>query len=358
MRLALASVAGIALTAIASAQSTAYFPAAANNLEGQTSDGYSALSLGVCRVQRMFEKEELAHIPNNSALKKLGFRQDGQYRVASPGYSLQLEMFMTSTPRTASTLSATFASNYPTGGTPTTVFSKKIFALPNLAIPTNTLPAPSANTVFIPLDAPYTLSTNDNFLVEYKIYANNNANQQFAYYLDVKTHHTTNTPYGAGCTTSTNKTPKLAGTDVSLGQYWTVNLSDGTPTAPSALLVGLSKTSWNGQPLPFDLGVFGATGCKLHTDIVITLPKITGGTGAASYSIPTPGSLAYNNVSLFVQSAIYDPFANNFGIVTSAALEGTFGFPARSHLVIAQNNVSATTGYVQNNYGLVQSFEY
>jgi hypothetical protein len=57
--------------------------------------------------------------------------------------------------------------------------------------------------------------------------------------------------------------------------------------APGAVrrLLGASNASWQGLPLPFDLGVIGMPGCLLHVGMDLTFP-LSAPTGSTTWSGP------------------------------------------------------------------------
>jgi hypothetical protein len=58
-----------------------------------------------------------------------------------------------------------------------------------------------------------------------------------------------------------------------------IHLSGAPPAAPAFLLLGLSRTSWAGTPLPLRLDPFGFGGCELYTSIDALVPATTGTVG-------------------------------------------------------------------------------
>ena len=349
--LGLAAASAVALPA----QNTATFPAWSATRDGSTSENNLPLANGVSRVMMVYDKAELT-VPANSSITKLGYRQDAQNKVASTGYSVQLETLMGESTKDYSTVGANFANNYT--GTPVTVFTKKIFVLPNMAAPTATGTNPSTTFLSLPLDTPYLYTKTNNLVVEHKVYANNNGNAAFTYYLDVDPFRTVTSSYGAGCVNSSSKTGNVASNVVGLGGYWQLSITNTTPVAPTAVFIGVSNQVWKGLTLPFDLAPLGAPSCKMLTDMVLTLGGNSNSSGSYSTGFYTPADTKLNNATLYVQAASYDPFANDLGIVTSNGAAVTFGFPARMSTVQASGNVAATTGSVTAQYGLVSTFAY
>ena len=91
-----------------------------------------------------------------------------------------------------------------------------------------------------------------------------------------------------------------------------------------ALLLGTSNTSWNGNPLPFDLSSIGMNGCSLRTSSEVSLPLATGA-GAPSLTLAIPLDLALRGVKFYAQYANADAGANLLGVVVTNGLQGLVG---------------------------------
>lgn len=98
-------------------------------------------------------------------------------------------------------------------------------------------------------------------------------------------------PLGAACAGTTSRAPRLGFADRGASGAL-VHLSEAPPGASAALLLGVSDTSWAGQPLPWSLDNFGLPGCSLQTSVEATVPTVTGiqGTsfGYAGFTVPLP----------------------------------------------------------------------
>ncbi|MBK8979781.1 MAG: hypothetical protein IPM29_28115 [Planctomycetes bacterium] len=80
-----------------------------------------------------------------------------------------------------------------------------------------------------------------------------------------------------------------------------VELRSVEPGRPAALLVGITATSWQGMPLPIDLGVFGfCAGSPLEVAPLIALPASTG-VGAADEPLPIPAEPTLAGLHLYFQ---------------------------------------------------------
>jgi hypothetical protein len=107
--------------------------------------------------------------------------------------------------------------------------------------------------------------------------------------------------FGAGCGGAA-ALPKLAierlpwaGDDLAVG---VTGLPSGSP---ASLLVGASRTNWNGVPLPFDLGAIGLPGCLLWVSVDAVAP-VKGTPGSAHWSAPIPNDPRLYGVDVFVQA--------------------------------------------------------
>jgi hypothetical protein len=94
-------------------------------------------------------------------------------------------------------------------------------------------------------------------------------------------------------------------------------------------VLGTSNQSYGGIPLPFDLGVVGAPGCQLWTNLVAmqvavaTTGAATPGGGSASTPWPIPNDPTLRGGSLYFTNIVLDAAANAGGMTTSAGLKVT-----------------------------------
>lgn len=71
--------------------------------------------------------------------------------------------------------------------------------------------------------------------------------------------------FGVGGPANGQTLPEIGvGGSLSPGQTFTINVRGVVPNAFSVLLIGLSDDFWNGQALPFDLGIVGLPGQQLY----------------------------------------------------------------------------------------------
>jgi hypothetical protein len=91
-----------------------------------------------------------------------------------------------------------------------------------------------------------------------------------------------------------------------------------------ALVLGVSRTSWNGVRLPLDLGAIGMPGCNLFTspDVALPLANIAGSARLRTRICDCP---ALRGVPWFQQVFAADPAANPLGVVASNGAEARIG---------------------------------
>lgn len=110
--------------------------------------------------------------------------------------------------------------------------------------------------------------------------------------------------YGSACQGALAKEPRIGMRNL-FAQGVRLHLSDAEPGSPAALLVGLSRTSIGGAPLPYSLNPLGFSGCQLFTSIDAWVPVLAGTTGTsrgyAFFDIPNPLATGTPWVTLYGQ---------------------------------------------------------
>ena len=133
------------------------------------------------------------------------------------------------------------------------------------------------------------------------------------------------TPSGSGCP-GTSGVPALQPASGSLpivGSTFVLELL-GVPGSGAAISIGFSNQQWNGNPLPWDLGTIGMTGCTLHVspDFVSFAPVVA---GRATLSWQVPNAPGLIGTRFFDQGFALDPAANPLGAIVSNAGAGIVG---------------------------------
>ncbi len=122
--------------------------------------------------------------------------------------------------------------------------------------------------------------------------------------------------FGSGCAGSGGAIPAITtsgGTPTSAGNpNFRVQVGNALGGTIALLVAGLSNTSWNGNPLPLNLGGIGVPACSLFVSPDFFFGRLTSGTGAAdgiaTVSLPVPANPALAGGALYLQWYVYDPF--------------------------------------------------
>ncbi len=130
-------------------------------------------------------------------------------------------------------------------------------------------------------------------------------------------------PFGAGCLGSNGLALATVATNLPwLGGSFRAVVEGAAPGSIPFLVFGGSDQMWNGVPLPFDFGLFGATGCIAWN--ALRVPFSLQGM-PPGYELSVPGQVSLVGSEWFVQGVAIDIAANPFGIVTGNALRLTVG---------------------------------
>lgn len=131
------------------------------------------------------------------------------------------------------------------------------------------------------------------------------------------------TVFGSSCA-GINGAPSLTvveGRGPWLGEDAKLVLTD-LPTAlfaPAFGIVGTTRGSWAGTPIPFELGRLGAPGCVLQVAVLdaLLLPRSSG--RAATWRIHIPDQPALVGTAFGIQGLAFDLLANPLGVVLTNA---------------------------------------
>ncbi|MFO1077321.1 MAG: hypothetical protein U1E73_06295 [Planctomycetota bacterium] len=126
--------------------------------------------------------------------------------------------------------------------------------------------------------------------------------------------------YGHGCPGSNGLEPRIGWRGMPIqGQSYDITLRDGDPQPGIAFLViGVSDAAGPFGPLPFDLGVLGATGCSEFSSVEASVLALLQN-GAGTYTLNVPVTPAAVGAHFFAQWAVGSQ-ANTFGFVVSDAV--------------------------------------
>jgi hypothetical protein len=118
--------------------------------------------------------------------------------------------------------------------------------------------------------------------------------------------------FGTGCGSPIG-TPQLALSglpDLGAVVNATVTVTDPQANLFGVLMVGGSESSWNGTPLPIDLGLVGIPGCLLRVSPDLQFSMSTN-FGSATMPLPIPNQAPFLGASFSMQHFALDPLASN-----------------------------------------------
>jgi hypothetical protein len=133
---------------------------------------------------------------------------------------------------------------------------------------------------------------------------------------------------GTGCPDTAGLTPTLSVPSAELpviGSTFTIDCSNLTQGRPTFGNIGFTTSIPGGLSAPLDLGVFGAPGCTLFSDIAVLYPLAVQAPGQARYSLRIPPQADLEGLTFYQQVLVLDAQANALGLYSSNALTGRFG---------------------------------
>ncbi|MEM7204835.1 MAG: kelch repeat-containing protein [Planctomycetota bacterium] len=128
--------------------------------------------------------------------------------------------------------------------------------------------------------------------------------------------------FGTGCAGTSAPALDTSGTRPWLATDFDLTLTGLAPTAPAAVLVGVSRTTWRGLPLPLDLGAL-AVGCSILVSPDLVVPTTNVG-GVALLTLPIPRNPVFTGSRFYAQGLCADR-VTALGLVLSNGLAATVG---------------------------------
>ncbi len=128
--------------------------------------------------------------------------------------------------------------------------------------------------------------------------------------------------YGKGCKGTNGKTPEMVfgGLPYQGNQSYQIRMKNGKPSSLARLVIGFSKTTWAGKPLPRDLVFLGAGGCNLLASVDLMLTVGTDQKGEINLPQKVPVDSKIVGATVYLQCVVADK-ANAAGLVTSNAMQ-------------------------------------
>lgn len=290
------------------------------------------------RYQQVFTASQL---PGVFTMGAVALRWDNQNMLQLPEALVDFEISVGYTTKTPTTLGTDFAANFDVAP-PVNVLPRTLVTIPAQNNPPATNPTEFQVVFPWPVTFPWAPQPGQNLLVEFV--QRGSSVPGWVYVFDCGHNSETARLYGSDTATTgsldgfaygymmqflevTNTAvPVLANSDFpQIGGQFNVKLSQAKPSTFALLEHGVSNTTWNGGPLPVDLGMLGAPGCDLLTSADILLVRTVNAQGKASYSYTVPLSLSLQGVHIYNQYAVWDPTANAFGFAFSNGGDGVIG---------------------------------
>jgi hypothetical protein len=264
-----------------------------------------------------------------------------------PGATIDVELFMATSPNDASAASSTFANNVT--GSEVNVFTRKRVLLPSL-------PDHRWAVAPFPFDNPFALLPT-HMSWRAVVHGNLSGNTQLIYFLNAYSATLASTHNGIGCRAGNGtgfSAHYVSGGGVGLTAEYIGDSFVVSGGLPAILTMGTSNRSFHGIPLPFDLTPAGAPGCGLYNNWVALFVGATaaGPNGRATFPVPIPDDPALANTTHYSQFLFLSPAANALGVFTSQGKANAFGPAVGITSIHAIGNPGATSGILAPQSGV------
>lgn len=333
----------LCLSAALMAQNSVIFPSDHTNIaNGESSINWFPFSHAApFRAQIVYEDWDLGIAPG-TPITRIGFRQDGT--VTSASHEVMLEVSMGVSNGTSETLCSSFASNF--AGPPTVVRPQSLFVVPAL---TGTEPI-----AWIDLPAPHYVYQGGDLLVEFCVASNDNGNAAWDYRLDMANYVSTVTAGVPGCLHTGGQRPTLQSSPGRVGGNWDIELSNAPVNVPIAIFISPGQQ----MVAPYGLGTLALDpSCmgQLPQNDFISFGGVSDVNGGASWSVPIPNWLIFNDAYMTSQVVACDMFSTG-QLVVSNADEVQFGIDPASTILIGMGSTNLVFGDLYPHYGVVTLF--
>jgi len=344
-----ASLSLLAFATVAAAQTPAYISpvAAASGL------GNSNNNIPFSWMPTAYQQVHSLESFNNQAaatITQMRLRMGSGFTNFS-GNSIDVELWMGDCPNSAETASGVFASNV--------VFGTEVNVLPRQMVSLPTVPNNDWAVAPFPFSSPYSFTGQTHVSWRAIVWGNGNNNQLFTYPLDAWWHLGTSVNNGpsSGCQSATGTAAATHNASI-FGPGRTSTFRGNSYVVagglPAVLSIGASATSWFGVPLPFDLTVFGGTGCFVRNSVDLTQVGATtpGQNGAVSLTMTLPNNPFLTGATFYSQYLFLEGTANPLGIFTTNGLTNVVGRHHHLTRIYASGNPTASSGTLDISFGM------
>ncbi len=334
------------------AQQTKVVPTSATSAWGGFSS-HMPFTWDVSHIQQVWNGPDVAQ--GAAVLKSVNFRRDsaGRQVVAYPTIKIaKTTVSLGHTKVSPLTMSTTFTANITS--TMTVLVNNTSYTLPAQAVPGKGI---SPFNVKYPISTPYIYNPANGHLIMDWVTGSGQANNKQLYQLDA----VQSTQGGGGAVRAFGTWGKFAGGDtvgwradatkLKPGGAVDITLAGFKQGYTSKMFFGVSDKTYNGTPLPYDLGNIGAPGNFLYTGLNILLPfklnETSPGSGifVGAVNIPLPNNSKLIGAKGFVQTYYADAKANAAGLVSSNAMELNIGGASPVTQVLGQSDTTSATGF-------------
>jgi hypothetical protein len=130
--------------------------------------------------------------------------------------------------------------------------------------------------------------------------------------------------FGSGCAGINGVITQTASGHPDIGTPVSYNVANGPVNSLAILVLGFSRTSWSGIPLPLPLGA-SAPGCSIYTDLVVALNTLTNGQGGGSVPVSIANDPSVIGGHYYTQFWGLQIGFNPLGLSFSNAIDTTMG---------------------------------
>lgn len=279
--------------------------------------------------------------------------------VTCAARSMNLTLSLSTAAVTSRTATGTFASNH--GPDLTTVLAQVAVQWPG----STSTPTPAPFDHSLPFaQTPFLYKGQGSLCWEVRVHSNTQTAYVYHDAFNSKASHVLQGPFGQGClaTGAASSAQLSASLSLSGSAYqYSCNAISLSASQPAFWFIGIDASQWGVLPLPLDLTPLGATGCSLHTSVLLSFTGATDPSGAFSPSAPIPADPLLAGLPIYSQCGAIDlgrplPLVLTNGYANAFPVTGTFPFPVCR--IYGSGSDTALSGTYSLDSPLVTRFSY